>query len=300
MKVLDANLRSETVRWQEKLFGRSVRRQTRLRHLRRLLGSTANQDCLEITSGDGIISQRLRRDGGHWKIVATDPAARDALAFFVNSPVTVLEGSRLEETDHSVDAVVIIDALERVEDDRALIRECHRVLRPDGRLVITVRRKMRFCLGGCPLRALTGLSWRKRGLARPGYTTHELFDVLKDGFDVPETDTYSTCITESPGMLCEAAANKLAGGPYNMPGPRTDTEQFYHYTKLFVFGTLVHPLMWVCSKAEKALGVILPGHNIAAKTKRRVWRERRTPKLIDGRSIAEAALNTKIGTAAPF
>jgi SAM-dependent methyltransferase len=300
MKALDANLSNETVRWQEKLFQRSVRRQNRLRKIRQLLGTTSGQDCLEITSGDGVISQQLHLDGGHWKTLAADSAARDALRHFVKHPVNVFEGGKIDAPDHSFDAVVIIDALERVADDHALIRESHRVLRPDGRLVITAQRKSRFCLGGCPLRTLLGLSWRRRGLARSGYTTHGFFDVLKDGFDVPETVTYSTCCLELPGMLCEAAANKLAGGPYNMPPADADTEQFYHYTKLYAFATLVWPLMWLSARLDQILVHILPGRNMAAKTKRRVWRERRTPQLIDGRSIAEAALNTKIGTAAPF
>ncbi|QHI69467.1 class I SAM-dependent methyltransferase [Tichowtungia aerotolerans] len=300
MKALDVNLRNEAVRWQEKLFRRSLRRQTRLCKLRQLLGTTANQDCLEITAGDGVISQQLRLDGGNWKTMVTDSAARDAMQFFVEHPISVFEDNTIDLPDHSFDAVVIVDALERVLADRALIRECHRVLRPDGRLVITAQRKLHFCLGSCPIRALLGLSWRRKGMARPGYTTREFFDVLKDGFDVPETITYSTCCVEGLGLFCEAAANKLAGGPYNMPSVDTDTEQFYHYTKLYTFGTVVYPLMWLFSKIEKAMGCILPGHNMAAKTKRRVWRERRTPQLIDGRSIAEAALNTKIGTAAPF
>ena len=103
-----------------------------------------------------------------------------------------------------------------------------------------------------------------------------------------------------PGLLCEAAANKLARGPYNMPPSNADTEHFYYYTKLHALGTIAWPLMWLTSKIEKVVSFMMPGHNIVAKTKRRVWRERRTPILVDGRSIAEAALNTKIGTAAPF
>jgi len=159
---------------------------------------------------------------------------------------------------------------------------------------------MAFCLGACPIRSILGLSWKRRGMARSGYANGDFFDVLKDGFDVPETASYSTCCVEVPGLLCEAAANKLAGGPYNMPTADADTEAFYHYTKLVALGTLIYPLMWLLSKLEGILLFVMPGHNLVAKTKRRVWRERRTPILMDGRSIAEAALNTKIGTAAAF
>ena len=85
-----------------------------------------------------------------------------------------------------------------------------------------------------------------------------------------------------------------------MPGEKTGTEEFYHYTKLNALAIMAYPLMWLLSKLEEKLLFFVPGHNMVAKTKRRVWRARKQPILIDGRSIAEAAINTKIGTAAPF
>ncbi len=300
MKAMDANLRSEVVRWQEKLFKRSVRRQMRLRKLKELIGITTNQSCLEITAGDGVISSRLREGGGRWKTMALSNEAKASLDWFVDDPVEVFQAPAIQEADGTFDLVVIVDALERIRDDYAFIKECHRVLKPDGRLVITAMRRTVFCLGGCPLRSMTGLSWRAKGLERNGYTSGEFFEVLKDGFDVPDTDTYAACCVEVPGLLCEAAANKLACGPYNMPGEKAGNEEFYHYTKLNAFAAVLYPLLWVMAKLEEKLLVFVPGHNIVAKTKRRVWRARKQPILIDGRSIAEAAINTKIGTAAPF
>ena len=300
MKVMDANLRNEVVRWQEKLFNRSVRRQMRLRKLKELIGITTNQNGLEITAGDGMISARLREGGGRWKTLVPSEAVKATVDWFVQDQVEVLHGPTINEPDGTYDVVVIVDVLERVRDDYAFIKECHRVLKSDGRLVVTAARKMGFCIGSCPIRSMLGLSWRAKGFERPGYTSGELFEVLKDGFDVPETDSYSTCCVELPGLFCEAAANKLAHGPYNMPGENTGTEQFYHYTKLNVFASLVYPLMWMLARLEEKLLIFVPGHNLAAKTKRRVWRVRKQPVLIDGRSIAEAAINTKIGTAAPF
>jgi SAM-dependent methyltransferase len=300
MKAMDANLRAEVVRWQEKLFKRSVRRQMRLRKLKELTGITTNQTCLEVTAGDGVISARLRESGGRWKTLVLSTPAKESLEWFVDDSVEVFKGPGIQDADGTFDLVVIVDALERVRDDYAFIKECHRVLKPDGRLVITAARKMIFCLGGCPLRSMLGLSWRAKGLERNGYTSGEFFEVLKDGFDVPETDSYSTCCVEVPGVLCEALANKLIRGPYNMPGEKTGTEEFYHYTKLNAFAALLYPLMWTLSWLEEKLLFFMPGHNMVAKTKRRVWRARKQPVLLDGRSIAEAAINTKIGTAAPF
>lgn len=300
MKAMDAHVRDEVVRWQEKLFKHSVRRQMRLRKLREQIGITTNQNCLEITAGDGVISSRLRESGGRWKTLVCSDAAQEALHWFVDDSVERLQSPVIQEADGTFDLVVIVDALERVRDDYAFIKECHRVLKPDGRLVITAARKMVFCLLDSPLRAMLGLSWRAKGLERPGYTSGEFFEVLKEGFDVPETGAYSTGWVEVPGLFCEAIANRLLHGLYNMPGEKTGTEEFYHYTKLNIFASLAYPLLWLLAQLEEKLLFFWPGHNMVAKTKRRVWRARRTPVLVDGRSIAEAAINTKIGTAAPF
>lgn len=300
MKAMDENLRGEVIRWQEKLFSRSVRRQSRLRCLRRLLGNTAHQRCLEISAGDGLLSARLRESGGAWTTMAVTPAARDSLAFVLQEEIRMPEEGRMDVPDQSFDTVILTDVLERIRDDHAFIKECHRVLKTDGRLVIATARKPLLCFGSCPLRALLGLSWKARGLERPGYSAAGFFDVLKDGFDVPETVSFSTCCVEAPGLIGEALANRLLRGPYNMPGPETGTGEFYHYTKLHAIGSAFYPLMWLLARLDELLLLIVQGHNLAAKSKRRLWRARRTPVLIDGRSIAEAAINTKIGTAAPF
>ena len=289
---MDIDLSEEVVRWQEKLFSRSVRRQLRLRKIKELLGSVAGQRCLEICNGDGVISSRLRAEGGTWLTRVSDEAALTSLRYFVQEETGILQDGTLDLPDQSIDAVVVVDMLERMGNDREFIRECHRVLKPDGRLIIGVTRR-----GVC---GLLNPSWRKRGLVRAGYTAPEFFDVLKDGFDVPETISYSTGLVEGPSRFFSAIAAKLVGGPYNMPSAGAGTEEFYHYTKLYALGSIVYPLIWILSQVDLLLMVVLPGRNLAAKTKRRVWRERRTPILLDGRSIAEAALNTKIGSAAPF
>ena len=300
MNVMDKNIDEEVVRWQQKLFTRSIRRQAKLRKIKRLLGVMSNQQCLEISSGDGVISDQLRRDGGNWTTIAVSNEAQAALSYFLKEEIPLLQNGTTNIPDQSMDVVVLVDVLERMKNDHAFIKECHRVLKPDGRLILSVARKTIFGEGGGLMRFILGLSWRRRGLARPGYSARDFFDVLKDGFDVPETESYSTCCIEMPGILCEAFANKLARGPYNLPPENTGTEEFYHYTTLYALGSLIYPLMWFLSKIEGFLLFVMPGHNLAAKTKRRIWRERRTPILVDGRSIAEAALNTKIGTAAPF
>ena len=58
------------------------------------------------------------------------------------------------------------------------------------------------------------------------------------------------------------------------------------------------PLFWLAEILD-AVFFFLPDHHMVLRAKRRMmWVPRVTPRLRDGRSIAEAALGSKIGTAA--
>lgn len=99
---------------------------------------------------------------------------------------------------------------------------------------------------------------------RPGYTEAQLFGILKDGFDVKESLTYGR-------IFSELASNLELNSTLNSLGLWLDKPLFF-----------------------------TRGYHLMALAKRRPWRPRRAPILSDGRSIAEAALQSKIGTAFEF
>ena len=62
--------------------------------------------------------------------------------------------------------------------------------------------------------------------------------------------------------------------------------------------TAFTPVFWLAGVLD-AVCFFLPEHHMVLRAKRRMmWVPRVTPRLRDGRSIAEAALGSKIGTAA--
>ena len=69
--------------------------------------------------------------------------------------------------------------------------------------------------------------------------------------------------------------------------------------KMFRFYSMLYPFFWLAAQLDKLL-FFTKGYCLIGRARRRQWRPRRTPVLADGRSIAEAALGGKIGTAAPF
>jgi len=294
MEEMDTNLTHEIRLWQEKLFSRSLRRTRRMRRMEGLLGTMANSQCLEISSGDGVVGMRLRAQGGSWKTAATTPEAAASVAYAINEPVfPILEGT-LPFEDQSFDMVVIADALKHIALDGGFIRECHRVLKTDGWVVIseTCRRPASLV---ALLQRIFGVAPVARGAQRNGYSNRELYSILKDGFDVPETITYSNGLLESTATLGEFIQKLVTGGPCWMVRKNAGQEDLYHYRKLHALAGFAYPLLWLLATLE-----FLPGHKLLVKSRRRPWRPRTQPKLVDGRSIAEATINTKIGTAAPF
>ncbi|MCF7849706.1 MAG: methyltransferase domain-containing protein [Kiritimatiellales bacterium] len=294
MKVIDENIGNEVRLWQEKLFQRSIRRNRKLARVIELLGNTANQACLEICEGDGVISAKLRELGGNWKTAVSTEKAAVSLQYSIPEKISLISNAALPFEDHTFDAVVIIDALKGIANDQGFIRECHRALKTDGRLIILEKRRRTPSVSAL-LQRLLGVSPKARGLKRNGYARSELFNILKDGFDVPETIYFSNGLVESAGAIGEFVQKVMLHDHYWLPREQTGQEEFYRYEKLYFVAGFTYPLMWLFSKLE-----FLPGHQLAVKTKRRSWRPRQQPVLIDGRSIAEAAINTKIGTAAPF
>jgi hypothetical protein len=78
-----------------------------------------------------------------------------------------------------------------------------------------------------------------------------------------------------------------------------DEEDFGKMEKMFRVYSALYPLFWVAAQLDYAL-FFTRGYYLIARARWRPWRPRRVPVLADGRSIAEAALGGRIGTAAPF
>ena len=280
--------------WQEKLLDRSIRRSRKLERIKKAVGTTLNLQCLEISEGDGTISAQLRTLGGSWKTAVVSKDAADSTSYSLSEAITTLDSEKLPFEDHTFDRLVIVDALKWFAEDYEFLRECHRVLKNDGWLIISEIRRVPFSITAL-FQRLFGLQPSARGTSRNGYKVQELFDKLKDGYDVPETTVYSNGLLESTATFGEVIQKLITPVPYWLIEEQIPQSEFRRFQQLQALGNLALPLLWLLSQFE-----FIPGHKLLFRSRRRHWRPRLQPKLIDGRSIAEAAINTKIGTAAPF
>lgn len=268
-------------------------RRERLRAISRLLGAVDGQAILEISRDDALsayLRQAHHLQGCRWHSAALTPAALERLRCAVPSHTHLAEDpTHLPFENGAYDAVILSDVLEYTPDVEKLIAECHRILKASGRLIICVRRRESWCpLQG--LRELFGLVPKTNRPLRPGYTQAELFAVVKDGFDVQESTFFSRFFTEG----AEVFAQLMSGMSSDLDAPEYEEPRRLQRT---VFINRLFTLFFWVSRVLDTISPFLRGHYLAMRAKRRIWVPRRTVTLRDGRSIAEAALQSKIGTA---
>jgi SAM-dependent methyltransferase len=261
---------------QRHLFRKSIPMQSMLHETLRSLGETGDMTCLDIGVRNGAISHHLRKRGGTWHTVVADNDTATAVRAVVPENVNVIEGTTLPFKKQMFDAVVIFEFLERVQSDEALIEECHRVLKPDGRLIVSVPHIKSWTMLK-PFRRMLGHTYQEKGLARPGYSESQLFNILKHGFDVLNMRTYRRFFLELTDMFVQARARRRIG----KDNAGKKLMRLYSFVSVFY---------WLADQLDMFL-FLTRGHVLIATAKRRSWRPRNVPVLVDGRSISEAVLS---------
>lgn len=292
-ETLQSGITPEIVQWRMKIFLRAPLRRRLLARQMRLLDKVGGQQVLEM-SGDDAISVAMRNAGGGgggiWSSLATAEAQAELLAESGLDRIHLGTLPELPFADGTFDVVVASDMLEYVEKPAELMAELHRVLRPKTRLILHVRRKRRTLVG--LFRKWSGLTDPTRPQVHPGFTPTELFDVLKDGFDVQETAGLGRFFMEFASLLAELFAGLI---PSSCEPAALNARRLRRAVAVYAAFT---PVFWLAGFLD-AIFFFLPEHHMVLRAKRRMmWVPRVTPRLRDGRSIAEAALRSKIGTAA--
>jgi len=288
-----SEIHSEIVQLRMKIFLRSPLRRRILTRMMRLLDSVAGEQVLEI-SGDDALSVAMQNAGGGgggvWNSLAVTETQAELLS---ESGVERIHLAALPELPFeagSFEAILASETLEYVKSPEDLMAELHRVLGSKTRLILHVRRKRKSLIN--VFRRLSGLTDPTRPMEHLGFTPTELFDVLKDGFDVQETTGVGRFFTEFVNLLTELFAGLI---PASCEPAALNERRLQRAAA--VYAAFI-PVFWIAGFLD-AICFFLPTHHIVLRAKRRMmWVPRVTPRLRDGRSIAEATLGSKIGSAA--
>lgn len=256
------------------IFRKDLFLRMKLQETGRFLSKCEGKVCLDAGFDNGIASTLLRKHGGAWQTVVRKPETRNAVAAVLGeSAVVAFDGARLPFEDKSFDIVVVSDFLEYLSSEHELIAECHRILKPTGRLVLNVPHIRRWSIVNAVERIL-GPTPEKKARARKGYTEADLFQLLKHGFDVHTVRSYSHTFVQAVRHIIELKGAKTGG-------------QEAALQKLY---SSFYLLYWLAFQFD-ALFVFTKGHYLVADAMRHPWRPRETPILNDGRSISEVVLS---------
>jgi len=261
---------------EEELFRKSYLLKVRRRAIASWIGTLRDDArCLCIGAVPRALREPLTALGGQWDFVEG-----------ADDPVPGGEGR--------YDRLLILDELEWVADDYAFIESCHKRLKPAGVLLVDAAHDKRWTLWR-PLRRLLGVEERPAYRARDGYSEAGLFDLLKDGYDVQRVRTYSRCVTEGVETIARLIIGAFLGGT----GSDDPEDRLRAQRGLCRVQSIAYPF-FVLANIFDRLFFFTRGYRIMALSRRRLWKPRRTPVLRDGRTLADATLNAKIGTATQF
>lgn len=294
-------LAAETSTWHMRLFKKSLTKQAKLRALERYVGDTEQTVCLDVGGDNGIIPYLLRKNGGTWiSVDSSDKAVASMAGLLGEDQVHRIEGTDLPFEDDVFDLVVIIDYLEHVHADGDFIRECHRCLKPGGRLILNVPH-IKSWSAARGLKKILGLTDEQHGHVRPGYRLRDIYGIAKDGFDIVDSHTYGGVFVESLDAILQALAgskvSSRSGGTEK--GLMVDGEDLAKSQKAFRAYSVVYPFLKLASVLDAIFGFTC-NHYLTVHARSRPWNRRRGVTISDGRSIAEATIGERVGTARDF
>lgn len=285
--------------WQVRLFKKSLTKQAKLENLQRFLSPTDGKSCLDVGGDNGVIPYMLRRNGGQWiSVDSSTKAVASMKDLFGEDSVYQIEGAALPFEDNSFDTIVVIDYLEHITEDAEFLKECHRCLKPKGELLINVPHIKSFSVNR-GLRHLLKLTDEKHGHVRPGYRLRDLYEISKNGYDIVESQTYAGFFVEFIDTWIQYAGGGLtepeeAGS--ESKGLMLDQKDLRKFAKVFRLYSILYPFLLIAKLLDKIF-FFTCNHYLVIKAAPRPWIERKQVRMTGGRSIADATINTRIGSA---
>ena len=268
--------------WQLQIFNRSLKKRQKFEVVTSLMNSTEDKEggilpsfrkCLDIGCATGVLSYYLRNEGGYWISVDIDEKNLSETKGLVKDNVLQIDERNLSFKDGIFDCVVALDFLEHIEDDDALLSEIRRVLKPKGKVYISVPR-----IGGLliinKLKRLIGITQEYYGHKRPGYSFEELSNKLeKNGFEILAQRTFSKFFTEAIELVINLVyilLSKRKGGAFRREGQHISISsawEFETHKASFKLYSLLYPLLELISKLDKLL-FFAPGYVLVVKARK--------------------------------
>ena len=246
-------MRSNEQPWQIKMFRRSIKKQQKLNALLKLLGETKSKKCLLVTNGDnnGALNWYFREHGGEWTWADVSGENNDQIAQLLGEPVYAYREASFQVPLGQFDCVVSIAVVEHLKQDQPFLKEVKRVLKSNGKAVVTVP-------NGDPKLLANQIKWKLGmtpevyGHTRAGYTIAELSDSIRIAGLLPkETGGYSRFVTELIELVINfgyvrVLSKKRGGAQSGHIAPVSSGELKTHGMAYKIY-SLLFPIAWAAS-----------------------------------------------------
>ncbi len=165
--VAPMSWRPDYAAWREKRIWQERYQAERLAIIEQFGGALAGRQILEISCGMGGTLVALAQAGAH--PVATEfnhayctIASQRSQRYDLNLPIINAVGEDIPFADNSFDLAICWDIVEHVQNPAAMLRELRRVVRPGGRVLLTIINRWAW---RDPHYHIRGLNWLPRPLA---------------------------------------------------------------------------------------------------------------------------------------
>lgn len=253
--------------WQLTMFARSLKKQLKLAAIMRMLGDLNGRACLLVSCGDnnGALNWHMRAAGGQWTWADLMDENLAEMSALLGQTVHHAKGGWLPFADAQFDCIVSIDVLEHVTSDQAILNEMRRVLRPGGRVIVTVP-------NGDPRLLANRIKWRLGmtpevyGHTRAGYTVAELRVSLKQaGFAPNGVSGYSGFFTEMLELMLNfgyvfVLSRKRNGDRQDHIAP-TSARELKTYGAAYRLYSMLNPVLRLVSQIDACFPA-MPHHAV--------------------------------------
>jgi SAM-dependent methyltransferase len=246
--------------WQLQLYKKSLKKKEKIDFLLHSLKNLHGKRCLEVGCARGTVSHFLRTAGGDWLHADTDWTNVQAAHSLIKNGALQIPPNVLPFPDTTFDVIVSLDYLEHVHDDNAALNELWRVLKPEGRLLIsTPTTGPTFVLN--KIKPAIGLTLDKYGHVREGYDLKNLKARLtKQGYEIVSSSTYSRFFTEFIEMGINFAFVKILGKEMDGEAAKRDgnitigsKESFQKHQGSMKLYSLAYPFLFAFTRLDKLI-----------------------------------------------
>jgi 2-polyprenyl-3-methyl-5-hydroxy-6-metoxy-1,4-benzoquinol methylase len=245
--------------WQIQMFRRSIKKQQKLKALLDILNKVDGLQCLLVTCGDnnGALNWQFREHGGNWTWADVSGENIDQITELLGEPVHGPPPDHLPFSSGKFDVVVSIDVLEHLAHDQPFLIEIGRVMKDEGRAIVTVP-------NGDPSLLANRIKWRAGmspeiyGHVRAGYTLAELGEALSQaGLTPQESGGYSRFFSEMVELVInygyvKVLAKKQATAKPGQIAPLSSGELKKHGMAYRLY-SVVYPISNLISKLDRLL-----------------------------------------------